>query len=496
MILTTVVRRRAGFLGALTGTALVGAWGVFALSGAVIEKEEAPAQQNEVVIISDDLAETGNFQVFESADGSSFTFEIADGGTWVTDAQSDGNSFRHMIALAKQSPSQQRLANLYERAPVADVNNDGNLSQSEHDAYYTALALRNPQGVIAAFPHTDRDENGTLSPSEAARWVTGTDFNMRGAKRAVAALPMIADGEVAQGVFVAAPHVAHNTFVVKDADAAEHVAVFEFNKDDAPNDFTWHTNDDGELPVVIRENTAMIALHPDGEENTFVFRADGDDAERPAIAEILVEQLRDADLDGDPAAIKLQVQSIADALVEDGSTVRVEAIADGDLNVECLDDGNVRIMTSGMCPSHVAATAWLEENVDAAVSAEEIAELIATVEDAPNGLFLELNPAADANGDGVLTAEEKHAFLDGRMAELHNKILGKLHNIPAAAHGVLRERLHAVLSDAKSATATADGGTTRMRTVVIEDGQVKINGEVVDPDNLPDGVHVNIVERD
>lgn len=95
---------------------------------------------------------------------------------------------------------------------------------------------------------------------------------------------------------------------------------------------------------------------------------------------------------------------------------------------------------------------WLEQNVSAVPTAATVARYIPVVEAAPLTLFLRAHPKADADHDGVLTADERKAYLDARMSSARAKLLERMPQADANADGVLtHEELKAHLETLQGA---------------------------------------------
>ncbi len=124
------------------------------------------------------------------------------------------------------------------------------------------------------------------------------------------------------------------------------------------------------------------------------------------------------------------------------------------------------------------AAAWLIKNISATPSAAEVARLTTLVTEAPLAAFLESNPKADTNGDGRLTVEERHAFLQERVSKAHAKLLEKFPQADADGDGKLsKDEIHAHLR-AQHGDAAGGGTMIIKERVSNADGGEEINVEV------------------
>ncbi|MGE0482367.1 MAG: M56 family metallopeptidase [Phycisphaerae bacterium] len=127
--------------------------------------------------------------------------------------------------------------------------------------------------------------------------------------------------------------------------------------------------------------------------------------------------------------------------------VRVRASADGSpdqVHVEKIVNGQpvevkpeeMRMFTRRLPPPDLAYR-WLLENVSASLTSADVARQLAVVQEAPLVTFLELNPKADANGDGKLTAEERDTFVEQNASRMRQKLLEKIPAADANGDGIL-----------------------------------------------------------
>ena len=191
------IRRR--WVGAVAGVLLV-AWGAFVLTGSAeartvpskaedVKKIEFKTQDGKQVVVAVDAkavegevdVTTPKIIVFKKDDGmmhvevhagTAAVGQLHEGNfTWVGDdgeKSSDGQLVR--LALLTHS-SDKELAEFAENHPTADADADGKVSATERKAYLVALAMIDPDAVVTQFPHADRNDNGQLEATEAARLV-------------------------------------------------------------------------------------------------------------------------------------------------------------------------------------------------------------------------------------------------------------------------------------------------------------------------------------
>lgn len=502
MILSTVIRRRAGYIGTLAGGAIVGGWGVFALSGAVIKDAKPDASENSEVVVVESangnvMHANGRVQVFTTKEGNTFAFRANSGedGAWTSDSRTLSEPLHHMIALAKTAPSAARLQSLMEQNPAADLDEDGTLSRVEYDAFYTALALRDPARVLTEFPEVDRDGDAVLSSAEAARWVTGTNFTGPQAHAVFLPESPAADGLPKPMVVVARAGdavEAESTFVWNmSTDAMDESAAFAVTGDGAaPRVMTWSSADGNGAE-------AKIELLPNADvQNVIIRRNDGLDGGQSGM---LVKVVPQNDAAEGEIKLKVEMEGIGDDAIPQPAIIRMRANGAAPTELQMFEGIAGGCLKPELLQTRVSVTGWLDENVAFSPTSAEIAACLVEVENAPRALFLELNPDADADGDGVLTDDEKQEFLDVRMSELHNKLMGTVGQVPHVAHDILRRihEFHGTSGVGSSETqAGGSGNPGRLKTVVIENGQVRVNGELVDVDHLPEGVQVRIIEQD
>lgn len=129
--------------------------------------------------------------------------------------------------------------------------------------------------------------------------------------------------------------------------------------------------------------------------------------------------------------------------------VRVRASADGSpdqVHVEKIVNGQpVEVKPEEMqmftrkLPAPDLAYRWLLENVTASLTSADVARHLDVVQEAPLVTFLEMNPKADANADGKLTAEERDTFVEQNASRMRQKLLEKIPAADANGDGILTQ---------------------------------------------------------
>lgn len=193
--------RRHRWIGVVAGVLLV-AWGAFVLTGSAEARTAAtvPAKAEDVkkmelktqdgkryVVVVDSKGTEAEVQVTVQktviGEGEDVVVQLdvhhsgamlspPHGGhfTWTADAGEAGNG--QFLALAVMThPSDKELAKFAEEHPTADADADGKVSPTEFKAYLVALAMSDPAAVLEQFPKADRNDNGRLEATEAARLV-------------------------------------------------------------------------------------------------------------------------------------------------------------------------------------------------------------------------------------------------------------------------------------------------------------------------------------
>ncbi len=119
---------------------------------------------------------------------------------------------------------------------------------------------------------------------------------------------------------------------------------------------------------------------------------------------------------------------------------------------------------------------WIQDNVDASPTTAEASVLVTMVERAPLDHFLELNPDADLDRDGTLTADERDTYTERRMSEHRQRLLEKFPQADANGDGILTtEELHAHFASQHAGDTMliegADGQRRMIRMRAEKDGE-------------------------
>lgn len=371
MIMDSPTQRRSRMLGFLAGATLVG-WAGFALSGASAAalQDNPPANTEPAMVIvrqaGDDAAQPPDVLFAPDA--------AADGQVQFFQADADNG---HAFAIALDSNDKpEALAGFLADHPNADANGDGTLTRVERDAYATAMAMTNPAAVLAKYPKADRNGNGALEADEAARLV------------ALGMLPDIAELKKSMG--------------------------------NLPHRMVMRTNgDNANLPPEVVEKIAEIKAKAasgdaDASENV-IMTQDGDSK--------TVKVMRVAPGDGpvvvhgDNADGNFKVRVNSDAVDTAGG--------DGVFVTDAGQKFNIRTAAPLLAGLGGAPSAWIIDNIEADPTSAEVNRYVGLVEAAPLAHFLELNPEADANHDGVLTADEREAFVERHSSKMRERVLEK-----------------------------------------------------------------------
>lgn len=327
---------------------LVAGWAAFALSGAQATDDKAAqdkaAQGEHAVIVLQpaDGDETGNAHWVVRRLGRDSVQEVAD-IAWpqgVAYFVSDDAEGAHAVFQLHTEVGAQALARLFEQHPAADSNGDGKVARVEHDAFLIAVAMTDPAAVLAQFPKADRDENGELSASEAARLMIG------------GASPTVRFGRTGLPIG-AALHL--------DESYAGEIIT-----------------EDGASPTRVRFRVLHRATGGEGGE-------------------------------GAGELHRIELNEHQKALLH-----RVERPA-----------------------------AWVLHNIQADLTSEDVASYVTLARETPNAVFLEMNPKADANGDGKLTADEREAFSRQLMSRRLSRVLERHPEADLDGDGTLtKQELH------------------------------------------------------
>lgn len=171
----------------------------------------------------------------------------------------------------------------------------------------------------------------------------------------------------------------------------------------------------------------VLAQYPDADR-------DGDgalsarEAARVAINAPLLDRLRDKQLD--PAAMP-------GAQVRRTETTEELPGNDGETKIQ----RRIEVIRSTASADAVAGplppARWLLDNIAQTPTAAQVAAQVPVAEAAPNALFLELNPSADADRDGVLTQRERERYLDKMQSGARQRFLERHPEADTNADGIL-----------------------------------------------------------
>lgn len=417
MIFQSATRMRTSrWLGMTSGMTLL-AWGGFVLSGssatvsAKATNPEAVTRGHAVSILSEHgepapcekrvvvrrVADAAAAMACTATGASSAEL---DGHTVVMtalDASPDGAETRKCVVKISREIDEQTLANFRESHPSADANGDGQLTTAEHDAYLAALALRDGAAVVAQFPKADLNNDGRLDTDEAVRLAT-------------LGLPFEIKCDIARGGVPGATNV--GAVAETNAEGRRVVIV---------QSIATAVDNDGEVTMGSATEDA------DGRVRIIARRIDSDD---PAIAGTAVE----LSINGKTVVVPTVANDVETTTLD--GTHRIMArttmrFQDQDGNIfDCAKDGLVPPAMIAISPDMAELSVirgprmiaeWLIENITARPTEEEVAALVDRVERLPFDLFLKSHPDADTNHDGVLTSEEREAYLQNMIGEIHAK---------------------------------------------------------------------------
>ncbi len=122
---------------------------------------------------------------------------------------------------------------------------------------------------------------------------------------------------------------------------------------------------------------------------------------------------------------------------------------------------------------------WLLENLTATPSGDAVAKFLPVVEEAPLVTFLELNPKADADGDGKLTPAERDAYIEDHSTRTRARFLKQHPESDTNADGVLsKDEMHAwVRANGPSLGGSLRGQRVIMKKIAGDDGQEDVTVE-------------------
>lgn len=455
MILTSPVRRGVGRSIGLPAGALLLAWAGFGLTGAgaappgndaspppsaaktetamsalqdLLVEHLGPDVHDLVTRLHGRLAELHSGAI--SADASrptafSFAWAVEDDGPLpiaatghethvlafklAEDAADDGKP--QMIFVHRtDGPSEAELSEFAKRHPAADADGDGAVSREERDAYLIALAMGDPASVLNEYPKADRNADRLLDAAEAARLVQGGPMIdqvganvMRFKTRHVGGSDRNVDAEVEAIAVLGEPPAG-------PPDASRKV-VRLIRKSDGTQEVT--VNGQPADPAQLRD---VMILPPDG-------GAAGAIGQR-----VIVKRV---DVDGDDSGVSTQAFE----------------------HRICLSGPEGAAMNVPIPPA-----IWILNNVAGSPTTADVARYVDVARQAPLALFLEMNPNADSNGDGVLTPAERDGFLEKQTAKMRAEILKRFPDADANGDGTLsREEMDTFFQSRHAGSAAGAG---------------------------------------
>lgn len=470
MIMNATNVRSRGRLLTLAAGGAVAAWGGFVLSGAsaAIKAPAAPDGAAQPAVITARSCD---------GDGAPMLSRIPLLGTLFRSqhpthdvmfhAVASGDGCAGPVAFQFTAPqTAESLASFAAAHPTSDANGDGTLTQAEHDAYFVALAMQAPRGVLAAYPHADRDSDGQLSADEAAELVTSGPpmphlMAMPAGGHFVAAGADLGNGPTtARGIGM---NVSVDVDESTDGTTTQRRVVV-IRKADGQSDVQVSGDQ-----ITVSGQPIEIALagaspaDGDKDETREIELPDG----RKAIVRTIVRTSTTDSADQDDPAPQPRV-FVARRLDADDSPTTAEC----DVVMGAPGTWTARLPE----PPSV----WLLTNVDATPSAAEVASFVASAEQAPLRTFFRMHPQADADGDGVLTTAERDAFLEAQTQRIREHILRAFPDADANGDGTLsQQEMHEhLLSKARAGAPGAGGGAFFINTAdgvpLSVEGDVKV----------------------
>ncbi|RJP41620.1 MAG: hypothetical protein C4547_01630 [Phycisphaerales bacterium] len=439
--------------------ALLAAWCGFALTGAAspvapAEEVKADAQPKTARIVVQEGEEgaivvdgiDGEVEV-QSHDGKHVIVRRrgpapGDGHAAMVFAQ-DGAAAAHFKAMMLprlEGLSREQLERFLQEHPTADADGDGKVSRVEHDAYLTARAMLAPAAVIGQFPRADRNQNGVLEATEAARLMSGPGMFLHHLSPPVGGIGP--DGEAGAQVFVEA-------HVVGDGQNVE---------------------------------PQVVIVRPDGQTDT--------DAE-----DVIIE----VEVDGEAADVEEDVVIESNGGAEGEVVIESNGGAEREVVIESSGGAGRAVIVRRVGPAGLHDIAmrqsparWVLDNVPGEPTTFDVAQYLEVVRRAPHAAILEHHPEFDADGDGALSDEELKTF----MRTLHEKLGAGMipHGAAAAhaagaAHGAGAAQIHVFRADSIAIDGQnlepgewteeytdENGNVVRVvRTVAVKDGKVEVS---------------------
>lgn len=293
---------------------------------------------------------------------------------------------QNVLFLQQFTPSETTMSEVLSRNAQYDLDGDGKINTTEFNAFLTAMALSDPAAVLAKYPHADRNGDGLLDAGEAARLISSNG---------VPPMPPPLMNPFPDGVSIGDGQMRYTT---KDGDTLEDISKRLYGDTGRASELLAANADTVSSPAELKSGMALKL--PSGvrvnaeRHNLNVLRA-----RTPLRA-------------GQPAEI----------------TLRSDDEAQG---------GGGVIRHKVQLAEPVAR--WLLSNINIDPQVANVRAAVAAVEDAPLAVFLEANPAADANKDGKLTPQERDDYM-ARHRLLMREHLLKMHpEADTDGDGVLSE---------------------------------------------------------
>jgi beta-lactamase regulating signal transducer with metallopeptidase domain len=473
---------RGRLVGLLAGAGLLG-WLGFALAGASAALIVKPGPAARTVVAADGTVQQDCLFVVQSvfgvgnADGGDpdvvpvfgfpcDPFAAGDVQMFVTeDADEDGTE-RRAFTIALSCESDDALtAQFGAERPAADADGDGAVSRVERDAYLIAVAMTSPKTVLEKYPQADRNSDGALDAAEAARLIAGGWMptpkvlaakapDMISLTGGHAAICLSGDDPIPADVLKQLPpEVAAKLEAARSGAATEGKQIRVIRKIENRNGEVTEETQVGDAAPVVR-----------------VYRADeGGDGKRPeevVPGRCAVRVIARAPRDGEQST-------------ESGSAVETVECVAGAPAIQGLPE---------------PASIWLLKNIDAAPTSADVRRYTRAADEAPLALFFEHNPAADADQDGKLTAEERDRFIEKHRTAMRERILQRHPQADANADGILSDdelkeffRAHApagamrvpIECVTETSTNAAADATTR-RCVIIRKSEDGADGKEIE----------------
>lgn len=364
-----------------------------------------------------------------------------------------------------------------------DVDGNGTISPEEHDAYLTALAMRDPAAVLAKYPKADSNSDGVLSPDEASSLIQSDnpmsmaapmvlhvqgqpgedlqeDFRIAyafaGSEAAAAGTPQGRAGSVitVQGMpltdceesaangemtietrFIGADEQTITTdgkdpraaFIVKAVEGMKLNAgdakprVMIFRSDDPSNSVAAKTITvtDGAASDGVRKSKTITVTNENGVIRTETTEQEGDGEPKVSVTETPAT-------DGDVTITKtVEGVPILSQIPVLSHMFVAHAGSDG-TQPAGLPTAENMVVEGRSVQLQEPAAAWLLSNAptgEKAVTAADVRKFSATASDASLKRFLRQHPKSDTNKDGTLTVAERDAYQAKMQTRRQKKML-------------------------------------------------------------------------